>query len=129
MHFLLQAIPQGGAVEVPQEITVSTPEILAKFTLVALAALGAAAAPWLMARSRGERLRCFGHGALYALMPAVVIGAALASLATGVSLTRIKYGGLSEFWPLPLAVLCFAFMIEALGGALALASRAREKAA
>jgi len=118
MFFLLQAIPQGGAVEVPQEITVSTGDLAGKFALMALAALGAAMLPWLLGRLRGEGARRFRQGVLLALMPAVVVGAGLASAVTGISLTRIKYGSLSEFWPLPLAVFAFALAIEAAGGVL-----------
>ncbi|MCC6151995.1 MAG: hypothetical protein IT461_17225 [Planctomycetes bacterium] len=120
--FLLQTIPDGGAVEVPQEITVSSGEILVKFVLMALAAGGAALLPLLLRRARGLRAQSFRQGVVFALMPAVVLGTGLATVITGVSLTRIKYGTLLEFWPLPLAIFVLVLALEVLGGALGAAA-------
>lgn len=116
LAFLLQAAPEGGAVQIPQEITVSTGEIFAKFALMALAAGAAAVLPVMLRRSSSPRMQQFRVGAIYALMPAVVVGAGLATAVTGLSLTRVKYGSLEEFWPLPLAIFCFVLVLESLGG-------------
>jgi hypothetical protein len=118
LAFLLQAVPEGGAVTIPQEITVSTPEILAKFALMALAAGAAGLLPVVLKRSDSTLIRQFRTGAIYALMPAVVIGAGLATAVTGISLTRVKFGSLDEFWPLPLSIFCFVLALESLGGIL-----------
>ncbi|MBP9892076.1 MAG: hypothetical protein KBG84_09225 [Planctomycetes bacterium] len=118
LSFLLQTIPDGGAVEVPQEITVSSGEILVKFVLMALAAGGAALLPLLLRRARSHRARSFCQGVVFALMPAVVLGTGLATVVTGISLTRIKYGTLSEFWPLPLAIFALVLALELVGGIL-----------
>lgn len=120
LAFLLQAVPEGGAVTIPQEITVSTPEILAKFALMALAAGAAGLLPVLLRRSGSPMVQQFRMGAIYALMPAVVIGAGLATAVTGISLTRVKFGSIDEFWPLPLSIFCFVLALESLGGILGL---------
>jgi hypothetical protein len=116
--FLLQAVPEGGAVTIPQEITVSDGEILGKFALMAFAAGAAAILPVLLRHSQSAMLRQFRMGAIYALMPAVVLGAGLATAVTGLSLTRVKYGSLAEFWPLPLAIFCFVLALESFGGVI-----------
>lgn len=127
--FLLQAAPEGGAVTIPQEITVSTGEIVAKFVLMALAAGGAALLPMLLNRTQAPWLKQFRVGAVYSLMPAVVVGAGLATAVTGISLTRVKYGSLSEFWPLPLSIFCFVLALETFGGVLGVCAGAKQGSA
>ena len=124
---LLQAVvPEGGAVAIPQEITVSTPEILAKFSLMFLSVLAAGGLPWLLLNSSAPLLRRFRMGAVYALLPAVIVGTGLASVLTGISLTRIKFGTLSEFWPLPLTIFALILALESAGGVLGVVARAGE---
>jgi hypothetical protein len=118
LAFLLQANPEGGSVQIPQEITVSTSEVLVKFALMALAAGAAGLLPVLLRHFASPLLRQFRTGAIYALMPAVVVGSGLATAFTGISLTRVKYGSIEEFWPLPLAIFCFVLALESLGGVL-----------
>ena len=120
LAFLLQAVPEGGAVTIPQEITVSTGEVLVKFVLMAVAAGAAGLLPVLLRPSTSMRLQQFRTGAIYALMPAVVVGTGLATVVTGISLTRVKYGSVEEFVPLPRAIFGFVFALESLGGVLGL---------
>jgi hypothetical protein len=118
---LLQvANPEGGAVQIPQEITVSTSEVAAKFALMAIAAGAAGLLPLLLRQSTSPRVAQFRAGTIYALMPGVVFGAALASIVTGISLTRVKYGSVGEFLPLPIAIFALVLAFEACGGVLAM---------
>jgi len=124
LPFLQVVLPDGGSVSIPQEITVSTADLVGKFAMMFLAVLAAGLLPWFLRKSQSSYLALFRLGALYALMPAVVAGSGLASLVTGISLTRMKFGSMADFWPLPVAIFGFILAGEALGGVIAVLSGA-----
>ncbi|MCC6574225.1 MAG: hypothetical protein IT462_10580 [Planctomycetes bacterium] len=115
-----------GASDVPGmkrtlEAEVDVPVLLAKFGLILAAGLiGAGLLPWLLRGARSPAIKAFRTGTIYALGPAVIAGAGVGSVLSGVSLKGLQELPLSQVWSLPLWIFALAVAGEVLGGLLAM---------
>jgi hypothetical protein len=107
---------EDSALAAPRFVEVETGEVVQKFLLLVLAVASSGLLPLLLRGARRGMLGGFREGVIYALMPSIVAGAALASWLTGVSLYRMKFGTVPEFLPLPLTLAGMILAIQGFAG-------------